>query len=90
MSPEQLRGEVLTAASDVWALSLLLWEMLAEAKPWSDGAAGEAGVAETLQRVAAHGANIRMPPVAVCFPLQYVESIWTGLQLQVRVLVAPM
>ena len=41
MSPEQLRGEDLTAAADVWALGVVLWELAAEAKPWAAAARGD-------------------------------------------------
>jgi len=34
MAPEQLRGDSLSDAVDVWAFSVVLWEMIAERIPW--------------------------------------------------------
>eukprot|EP00960_Hanusia_phi_P071984 767681-Hanusia_phi.AAC.1 len=34
MAPEQLLGEDLTEAVDVWAYATVLWEMMNERKPW--------------------------------------------------------
>lgn len=34
MAPEQLRGDSLSEAVDVWAFSVVLWEMIAERIPW--------------------------------------------------------
>ena len=82
MSPEQMRGEALTAASDVWALALLLWELAAEAKPWADGGGGEAGVAEKLRRVAAAGAEVLLPE-EWGYPAGYAEAVRAGTRFQV-------
>ncbi|HRC86147.1 MAG TPA: serine/threonine-protein kinase, partial [Thermoanaerobaculia bacterium] len=43
-SPEQLRGEPITTASDVYGLGLLLFELLAGKTPWREGR--EAGARE--------------------------------------------
>lgn len=34
MSPEQMSGEPLTEAVDVWAMAVMLWEVLMDTKPW--------------------------------------------------------
>lgn len=36
MSPEQLVGSKLTTKSDVWALGVLIWEVIAERGPWGE------------------------------------------------------
>jgi len=36
MSPEQLQGRDLTLKVDVWALGVIMWELLNEDIPWSD------------------------------------------------------
>jgi serine/threonine protein kinase len=77
MSPEQLRGETLTAASDVWALALLLWEMAAQTKPWAAGATGDADVAERLRMVAAAGAEVALAE-EWGYPAGYAEAIRAG------------
>src|SRR5881392_3063850 len=41
VSPERLRGEQATAATDVWAVGVMLWEALAGEHPFWAGGAGE-------------------------------------------------
>jgi serine/threonine protein kinase len=36
MSPEQLQGRDLTLKVDVWAVGVIMWELLNEEIPWSD------------------------------------------------------
>ncbi len=47
MSPEQARGEALTAASDMYSFGLLLQEMFTGLRPYS----GASGASEVLQKV---------------------------------------
>ena len=65
MSPEQLRGEDLTAAADVWALGVVLWELAAEAKPWAAAARGEIEMVIPYQLHALHGDAGRLEAVEV-------------------------
>ncbi|MFN7971364.1 MAG: protein kinase [Acidobacteriota bacterium] len=50
MSPEQVRGDPLTAASDVYSFGLLLHEMVTGALPFE----GDTGVARALRRLSEH------------------------------------
>ena len=42
-SPEQVRGEPMTTASDVYSLGVVLYELLADRKPYEVGTAGTFG-----------------------------------------------
>lgn len=48
MSPEQVRGEDLTPSSDVYAASLILWELLARRRPFPRRAASDPGVLRAI------------------------------------------
>lgn len=59
LSPECLRGEAPTPQRDLWALGLVLWELLAGAHPWRGLAQRQA-----LRRLA----RAELPPVATTLP----------------------
>ena len=58
MAPEQLRGEPVTAAADIYALGLVLLQMLTGSLPWT--AADRHGLLQERRR----SPQVRMPPVA--------------------------
>ncbi|UWZ58605.1 protein kinase [Dactylosporangium aurantiacum] len=58
MAPEQIRGEPVTAAADVYALGLVLLQMLTGSLPWT--AADRHGLLQQRRRFP----HVRMPPVA--------------------------
>lgn len=50
LAPEQIVGEPGTPRSDVFALGVLLYEMLCGVRPWDEGPGGEKGGAKELAR----------------------------------------
>jgi serine/threonine-protein kinase len=49
LAPEQVRGENITVRGDVYAASLLLWELLARRKAIQRGAMSETGVLQAME-----------------------------------------
>ena len=81
MPPEQMQGAELTEAVDVWALAMLLWEMMVEAKPWEGVYTDFAQLKEAVCR----GERVEVPPsAAAAFPAGYVAVIKAGTSMQVR------
>ena len=68
MSPEQIRGETPTRASDIYALGVLLFEMLAGTRPFLGQAAQTSG--STAERVRWEQLNVSAPS-----PRKYNPSI---------------
>ncbi len=75
MPPEQMQGAELTEAVDVWALAMLLWEMMTESKPFDGLYTDFAQLREAVCR----GERVQIPPsAAAAFPPRYVALIKTG------------
>lgn len=60
-SPEQVRNDPVTTATDVYALGVLLFELLAGSSPYGHAAAARGGIAATLRL-----ARPRPPPRSTC------------------------
>jgi serine/threonine protein kinase len=56
MAPEQMRGEAVDARTDVWALGVLLFELVTGRKPWQDA---------SWPAVCARVLNEAAPPLAI-------------------------
>jgi serine/threonine protein kinase len=57
MSPQQLQGKILTLKVDVWALGVVLWELLNEQVPWTDIGCNDRK--ELARKVAVGGAHLK-------------------------------
>jgi tetratricopeptide (TPR) repeat protein len=55
-APEQLRGETITVATDVWSLGVVLFELLAGARPFTRSGADLRRVVEAPAPLASHAA----------------------------------
>ncbi len=75
MAPEQMQGAELTGAVDVWALAMLLWEMMTESKPW-DGLYPDF---VQLREAVCRGERVQIPPSsAATYPVGYIAVIKAG------------
>ncbi len=86
MSPEQLAGNDLTPRADVWALAMVLWELMASALPWAGllSAAGPAAL-DTLRAAIRRGDRPAVPsPPPAEYPEPYVAAIRAGMRFEVR------
>jgi hypothetical protein len=72
--PLQMQSHELSAGSDVWALAMLLWEMMTESKPWE----GIFHDFEGLRSATLRGARVPMPASTGRFPKEYVGFIRSG------------
>ncbi len=76
MSPEQLQGSGLTVVSDVWALGVILWEVMAEKKPWDDRYSDFQGLKFAIMR----GERLHVPYPSPPFPQAYLDLISSCMQ----------
>jgi serine/threonine-protein kinase len=76
MSPEQLQGSGLTVVSDVWALGVIMWEVMTEQKPWADRFTEFQGLKFAVLR----GERLRLPASPAPFPQGYVDIIVACMQ----------
>jgi hypothetical protein len=82
----QMMGAELTEAVDVWALALLLWEVMTETKPWDGVYADFAQLREAVCR----GERIAVPAAAAAtFPAEYLAMIREGTNMKVAPLPFP-
>jgi len=79
MAPEQLLGEDLTEAVDVWAYATVLWEMMNERKPWEGPLHADM---EGLKEIIIKRRKTLPIPSSHLFPEGYVRVIQAGLQMQ--------
>ena len=76
MAPEQMTGEPLTEAVDVWALAVMLWEVMMDTKPWE----GRYSDFAKLKQAILQGEKLHLPPICHPFPNSYVNAIKLGMQ----------
>ena len=60
-SPEQARGEPATAASDIYSLGIVLYEMLTGSRPWEGDSAASVGVIRIVWAITIAVGEKRMP-----------------------------
>mmetsp|Transcript_38647 Transcript_38647/g.90123 ORF Transcript_38647/g.90123 Transcript_38647/m.90123 type:complete len:480 (+) Transcript_38647:206-1645(+) len=76
MAPEQMTGEPLTEAVDVWALAVMLWEVMMDTKPWE----GRYSDFAKLKHAILKGEKLHMPASCHPFPTNYANAIKLGMQ----------
>mmetsp|Transcript_2397 Transcript_2397/g.4818 ORF Transcript_2397/g.4818 Transcript_2397/m.4818 type:complete len:601 (-) Transcript_2397:414-2216(-) len=78
MAPEQITGEPITLAVDVWAFSIILWEVMVNQKPW-DGVVTDFN---QLKQGIVSGLKLEIPKNN--YPPAFVQAIKIGMQTQAR------
>lgn len=76
MSPEQITGEPLTLAVDVWAFSIILWEVMMDQKPWE----GVIADFNQLRHAIVRGQTLVTPHTHRSFPPSYLNAIRIGMK----------
>lgn len=76
MAPEQMTGEPLTEAVDVWALAIMLWEVMMDTKPW-EGRYTDFG---HLKQAILRGEKLHMPASCHPYPPCFINAIKLGMQ----------
>ena len=79
MAPEQMKGLPLTLRVDIWAFSLLLWEMVTEKKPWN----GVYDDYEQLKAATLKGKVVPFPKSIEGWPAGYLNAMVEGMVMQV-------
>ena len=78
LSPEVLAGRTAGEADDVWALSVVLYEMVLGRHPFDGGALDEVRSRIRRQRLAAGGPSASAPPTAAASVAAFAASILTA------------
>uniref|UniRef100_A0A6U4L2H0 Protein kinase domain-containing protein n=1 Tax=Hemiselmis andersenii TaxID=464988 RepID=A0A6U4L2H0_HEMAN len=79
MAPEQITGEPLTLAVDVWAFSIILWEVMVNIKPWE----GVVTDFNQLRQGIVNGLKLEIPS-NTGYPAAFIQAIKLGMQTKAR------
>mmetsp|Transcript_10124 Transcript_10124/g.24954 ORF Transcript_10124/g.24954 Transcript_10124/m.24954 type:complete len:604 (+) Transcript_10124:217-2028(+) len=79
MAPEQITGEPLTLAVDVWAFSIILWEVMVNIKPWE----GVVADFNQLKQGIVNGLKLEIPN-NTGYPPAFIQAIKLGMQTKAR------